>query len=113
MPLSIGQVLQDRYRIIALVEQGGMGAVYRAHDLRLNKRVALKELLPQPGLDADTLNHLRAQFKKEAQTLAQLDQPHPRRDQCLRVPGAPGAGLPAAGAAGLHRLLRGADGGGG
>ena len=49
MPLTTGQVLQDRYRIVSLLGQGGMGAVYRAWDLRLEMPVALKEMVPQPG----------------------------------------------------------------
>jgi serine/threonine protein kinase len=48
--LSSGQVLQNRYRIMALLGQGGMGAVYRAWDNRLNVPVAIKEMTPQPGL---------------------------------------------------------------
>jgi WD40 repeat protein/tetratricopeptide (TPR) repeat protein len=43
MPLHTGQVLQDRYHIDALLGQGGMGAVYRATDLRFNAPVAIKE----------------------------------------------------------------------
>jgi len=72
----IGQVLQNRYRVVALLGQGGMGAVYRAWDLRLKDHVALKELTPQPGLDAETLSQLRRQFEREAVVLAKLNHPN-------------------------------------
>jgi len=51
MALTSGQILQDRYRIVSRLGQGGMGAVYRAWDTRLKISVALKEMVPQPGLD--------------------------------------------------------------
>jgi len=76
MPLTIGHVLQDRYRIVTLLGQGGMGAVYRAWDLRLKKPVALKEMVPQPGLDAATVAQFREQFEQEAVILARLVHPH-------------------------------------
>ena len=60
MSLSGGQVLQNRYRIVALLGEGGMGAVYRAWHIGLEKPVALKEMLPQPGLDEPTLGQFRA-----------------------------------------------------
>ncbi|RLC80396.1 MAG: hypothetical protein DRI81_04170, partial [Chloroflexi bacterium] len=76
MPLMTGQVLQNRYRIVSLLGQGGMGAVYRAWDTRLQVPVALKEMIPQPGLDTQTLAQLRQQFQQEATVLARLDHPH-------------------------------------
>ena len=76
MTLTSGQVLQNRYRIVSSLGEGGMGAVYRAWDTRLNVPVALKELVPQPGLDSHTLAQLRRQFEQEAQVLARLDHPH-------------------------------------
>ncbi len=76
MPLAIGKTLQQRYHILSLLGQGGMGAVYRAHDLRLNVIVAVKELTPQPELDARTLAQLREQFRQEALTLARLSHPN-------------------------------------
>ncbi|MGC9348592.1 MAG: serine/threonine protein kinase [Anaerolineae bacterium] len=74
--LESGFVIQDRYRIVRLLGQGGMGAVYRAWDLRLRVPVALKEMRPQPGLDAQTLTGLRGQFEQEAAILARLSHPN-------------------------------------
>ena len=55
---------------------GGMGAVYRAWDTRLNAPVALKEMVPQPGLSPQALDGMRRQFRQEATVLANLDHPH-------------------------------------
>ena len=74
--LETGTVVQERYRIVKLLGQGGMGSVYRAWDLRLKVPVALKELLPQPGLDTETLAGLRDQFEQEAGVLARLNHPN-------------------------------------
>jgi len=74
--LTPGTVLQNRYHIASLLGQGGMGAVYRAWDMRLNIPVAVKEMVPQPGLDPQTLAQLRQQFYQEAQVLARLDHPN-------------------------------------
>jgi serine/threonine protein kinase len=76
MPLTPGQILQNRYRIISLLGQGGMGAVYRAWDTRLSVPVAIKEMVPQPGLDSQTLAQLRQQFQREAMVLARLIHPN-------------------------------------
>ena len=76
MTLTTGQVLQNRYRIVSMLGQGGMGAVYRAWDTRLSISAALKEMVPQPGLDAQMLAGLRQQFQQEAQILARLSHPH-------------------------------------
>jgi serine/threonine protein kinase len=69
-------VLQSRYRVVSSLGKGGMGAVYRAWDTRLDVPVALKEMVPQPGLDEGTLSQLRYQFEREAKTLARLSHPH-------------------------------------
>jgi peptide/nickel transport system substrate-binding protein len=74
--LDTGTVLQNRYRIAALLGQGGMGAVYRAWHLTLKMPVAIKEMVPQPGLDAATLSQLRQQFQQEAAVLARLSHPN-------------------------------------
>ena len=76
MPLTNEQVVGGRYRIDGLLGQGGMGAVYRAWDTRLDVTVALKEMVPQVGLDSQTLAQLRQQFRQEATVLARLNHPH-------------------------------------
>ena len=71
MPLQIG----DRFgshQIVALLGTGGMGAVYRARDTKLNREVALKVLLPEVANDSERL----ARFRREAQVLASLNHPH-------------------------------------
>ncbi len=55
------------YEVKGLVGQGNMGTVYRAWDLNLNRRVALKILQP---------HHSSARFRKEAKALATLESPH-------------------------------------
>ena len=76
MALESGQKVDNRYRIEELLAQGGMGAVYRAWDTRLSRDIALKEMIPQPGLDPQTLAHLCQQFEQEAVVLARLSHPH-------------------------------------
>jgi serine/threonine-protein kinase len=60
------------YEVIGPLGAGGMGEVYRAHDTKLNRDVALKIL---PALFAQDPERL-ARFKREAQVLAALDHPN-------------------------------------
>jgi len=70
-------VLRGRYKIIAPVGQGGMGAVYQAEDLRLKGRIcAVKEIRPDPDATPEALAQSREQFHREASTLARLDHPN-------------------------------------
>jgi len=70
-------VLRGRYKIIAPVGQGGMGAVYRAEDLRLEGRIcAVKEVRPDPDATPEALAQAQEQFRREAFTLARLDYPN-------------------------------------
>jgi serine/threonine protein kinase len=79
--LSIGQVVDNRYRINGSLGQGGMGAVYRAEDLRLNRVCAVKENL-DPSAEAER------QFEKEASILANLNHPNlPRVTDYFIIPG--------------------------
>lgn len=75
--LAPATVLRGRYKIIAPVGQGGMGAVYRAEDLRLEGRVcAVKEIRPDPDATPEALAQAQEQFHREASTLARLDHPN-------------------------------------
>jgi len=77
--LEPGVVLRSRYEIRELVGQGGMGAVYKASDLRLEGRVcAVKEVLPALSETAseEELAQIAEQFRIEASTLARLDHPN-------------------------------------
>jgi serine/threonine protein kinase len=62
----------DRYILLDLIGQGGMGRVYLARDTRLNRRVALKILSPE------RVNNPRAiaRFQREARVGAQLEHEH-------------------------------------
>jgi len=61
-----------RYEIVAPLGAGGMGEVYRAHDSRLNRSVAIKILPVEVATDPE----FRARFRREAEILAALKHPH-------------------------------------
>ncbi len=60
------------YDILSTLGAGGMGEVYRAHDAKLHRDVAIKVLLPAVANDPDR----RARFSREAQVLASLNHPN-------------------------------------
>src|SRR5688572_5267316 len=70
MPLSPGTSF-GRYRIGEALGSGGMGEVYRAHDPKLQRDVALKILAEAFAQDPDRL----ARFGREALALASLSHP--------------------------------------
>ena len=60
------------YEIVAPLGAGGMGEVYRAHDIRLGRDVAIKTLPDRFARDRERVSRLR----REARTLASLNHPH-------------------------------------
>jgi len=63
IPFSIGGVLAGRYELKALLGEGGMGAVFRAHDRELDEDVALKVLHADASTDAAALTRFRREVK--------------------------------------------------
>ena len=61
----------DRYDVQEEIGRGGMAVVYRAVDVRLRRRLALKVLPPDLAYRAD----VRTRFLREAQTAAGLNHP--------------------------------------
>jgi serine/threonine protein kinase len=65
-------ILNNRYRLLAQVASGGMAVVYKAHDLTLNRVVAVKILRENFADDPG----FRARFQSEAQAAANLAHPN-------------------------------------
>lgn len=65
-----GDLIDDRYRIEKKLGQGGMGLVFRAHDVRNNKPVAIKVLFP------NTPDIVIKRFHAEAKALGALNHPN-------------------------------------
>jgi serine/threonine-protein kinase len=73
--LPIGSLVGLRYRVTGVLGRGGMGVVYRAHHLGLDREVALKVVPPGVGDRAATVR-----FEREARNVARLDHAG-----CVRV----------------------------
>jgi serine/threonine protein kinase len=69
-----GEVIAGRYRVDRLIARGGMGAVYLARHLGLQRMVALKIL--HPGPEVEEGGAFEERFRLEAETLASLNHPH-------------------------------------
>ncbi len=61
-----------RYEILEVIGEGSFAVVYRAHDVELDRLVAMKELKPMLLQDEIWVK----QFRREARAIAQLDHPH-------------------------------------
>ena len=71
MALISGQNLGN-YQILSLLGVGGMGEVYKARDIRLDRVVAIKVLRPEFTLDTQH----RRRFEQEARVVSKLNHPH-------------------------------------
>ena len=70
--MNIGQIIKDRYKILELLGEGGMAFVYKAEDKQLKRTVAIKTLKPN-YVQQETFVE---RFKREAQTVANLNHPN-------------------------------------
>ncbi len=70
-PRTLPYRILDRYRLVRILGEGGMGTVFSARDERLNRDVAMKILKPEHfGAPA-----VRGRFEQEARALGQIDHP--------------------------------------
>ena len=68
----VGVVLDGRYRLDAVLGEGGMGSVFRAQHLAMDRRVAVKLLKPHLSADHTALER----FAREARATLKVDSPH-------------------------------------
>jgi serine/threonine protein kinase len=74
-PITVGTVLQNRYRIIQILGQGGFGRTYLAEDQRrFNELCAIKELIPT-ATETGAWEKAQELFAREAAILYQIQHP--------------------------------------
>ena len=71
----VGLVLDDKYKLVKLLGRGGMGDVYEAQHLRLQRPVAVK-LLRSQLIDGSQGNEPLRRFEREAKTACRIDHPN-------------------------------------
>src|SRR5262245_17403863 len=70
--LAPGTVVADRYRVLDLLGEGAMGAVYRVEHVHMRKELALKVLLAEVSSSPEIV----ARFEREAVAAAAIDHPN-------------------------------------
>ena len=68
----IGQVIADRYQVLELIGEGGMGRVYLAEHIRMGRKCAIKVMSPTLALSADAISR----FNREASNASRINHPH-------------------------------------
>lgn len=72
MALTTGDIIDEKYRIVRLIGEGGMGAVYEGENLRIHRRVAIKVLHAGVAENADAVQR----FEREAQAAGRIGSEH-------------------------------------
>ncbi|MEO7113282.1 MAG: protein kinase [Polyangiaceae bacterium] len=72
MSLQTGQIIDGKYRIVRVLGQGGMGAVYEGENTRIHRRVAIKVLHASVATKADIVQR----FEREAQAAGRIGSEH-------------------------------------
>ncbi|WP_249346107.1 serine/threonine-protein kinase [Microbispora sp. H11081] len=75
VPEGQGRLVGRRYRLLSPVGRGGMGMVWHAHDVLLDRDVAVKELLLPFGLDHSGAQTAHRRMLREARSAARLSHP--------------------------------------
>ncbi|WP_437594198.1 serine/threonine protein kinase [Sorangium sp. So ce1000] len=68
----VGEIIDGKYRIVRLLGQGGMGAVFEGENVRIRRRVAIKLLHANISSQAESV----ARFEREAQAAARIGSDH-------------------------------------
>ncbi|SDM71735.1 serine/threonine-protein kinase [Allokutzneria albata] len=71
-----GHLIAGHYRLVSKIGSGAMGVVWRARDERLDRMVAVKQLLVQPGLSAEETDNARRRAMREGRIAARLQHPN-------------------------------------
>jgi serine/threonine-protein kinase len=70
--LAVGDVIDDKYRIVRLLGEGGMGAVYEGENVRIHRKVAIKILHAAIAASKDAVQR----FEREAQAAGRIGSEH-------------------------------------
>ena len=72
MGVEIGQIIDGKYRVVAMIGEGGMGAVFSGEHLRLHRRVAIKVLHAAMAHNVEVVRR----FEREAQAAGKIGNDH-------------------------------------
>ncbi|MGC4068148.1 MAG: protein kinase [Polyangiaceae bacterium] len=72
MSLSTGEIIEGKYRIVRLIGEGGMGAVYEGENTRIHRRVAIKVLHQGVAENQEAVQR----FEREAQAAGRIGNDH-------------------------------------
>ncbi|HEY3666060.1 MAG TPA: serine/threonine-protein kinase [Polyangiaceae bacterium] len=72
MSLEVGQLVDNKYRIIRMIGEGGMGAVFEGENVRINRRVAIKILHAAFAGNTEVMQR----FEREAQAAGRIGNDH-------------------------------------